>query len=84
LRGHSDKVSSVQVSPDGTRIVSVGHDHKLKLWNAFSGLETLTVKGNHTVIRCVKFSPDGQRIVTGSEDQTLKIWDASAAFQPQP
>lgn len=39
LRGHSDCVTAVSFSPDGTRIVSGSHDNLVKIWNAETGSE---------------------------------------------
>ena len=36
LTGHSDRILSLAMSPDGTRVASVGADETLRLWNCFS------------------------------------------------
>ena len=48
----------------------------MKVWDASSGMDLLTLKGHTGTVTSVAFSPDGQRLVSGSYDQTLKIWDA--------
>ena len=62
----------------------------MKVWDATSGQETLTLKGHTSVIESVAFSADGKRLASGSWDQTVKVWgvlqheaDAAAALQPQ-
>ena len=75
-RGHSKPVTSVAFSPDGTRIVSGSHDNTLKVWDAQTGQETLTLTGLHDPDSSVAFSPTGTRIVSGSHSNTLKVWDA--------
>ena len=48
----------------------------MKVWDAETGQETLTLKGHTGKVTSVVFSPDGRRIVSGSQDSTLKVWDA--------
>jgi WD40 repeat protein len=48
----------------------------IKVWDAQTGRETLTLKKLSGYVRSVSFSPDGKRIVSGSGDKTLKVWDA--------
>jgi WD40 repeat protein len=48
----------------------------LKLWDAQTGQEILTLKGHSDRVWSVAFSPDGKRIVSGSVDETLKLWDS--------
>ena len=43
--GPRTNVSGVTFSPDGKKVVSGCDDHTLKVWNAWSGQETLTLKG---------------------------------------
>ena len=68
----------MRVSDDGKRIVSGSDDNRLKVWDAQTDQETLTLKGHSTAVFSVSFSPDGKRIVSGSSDKTLKVWDISS------
>jgi len=77
LRGHSDKVHGIAVSPDGKRIVSGSDDNTIKVWDATTGAELMTLRGHDGGVRSVAFSPDGKRIVSGSGDNTIKVWDAA-------
>jgi WD40 repeat protein len=47
----------------------------VKLWDADTGQELLTLKGHIDYVTSVCFSPDGKRILSGSGDGTMKIWD---------
>jgi WD40 repeat protein/serine/threonine protein kinase len=78
LRGHEGPVRSVDISPDGRRIVSGSSDTTLKVWGADSGNELMTLRSHEAEVWSVAFSPDGRRIVSGSSDTTLKVWDADS------
>src|SRR4051794_33065255 len=81
--------SSVAYSPDGKHLISINgagfrgpkggvvrHDPEVKVWDAQTGREilTLTLKGGG---RNVVLSPDGKRLAGDSDlDKTVKVWDA--------
>jgi len=75
LSGHTSAVTICAFSPDGKRIISVGHE--LKLWDAGTGKEIASLARYTGWIKSAAFSPDGKRIALASGDGTL-IWDAEA------
>ena len=60
---------SVAFSPDGKRLASASEDQTVKVWDATSGQETLTLKGHTDWVLSVAFSPDGKRLASASEDR---------------
>jgi WD40 repeat protein len=75
LKGHTDNVSCVAFTPDGTRLGSGSDDGTVKVWEAHRGLELLTLIGHQKEVICVTFSPDGKRLASVSADGTVNIWD---------
>ncbi len=82
--GHVAPVLSVCFSPDGKRLASAGGVFgkpgkpfgEVKVWDAETGQEVLTLQGHTGTVYCVCFSPDGKQIASASSDRTIKVWDA--------
>lgn len=76
LQGHTGKISSVAVSPDGWFVVSGAGDNTLRLWDAETGNVVRRFVGHTDMVTAVVFSPDGSRLLSGSRDRTVRLWDA--------
>lgn len=78
LTGHSGKVSSVAISPDGQTLVSGCLDKTIKLWSLSTGKLIRTLNRHSGEISSVTLSPDGQFLATGSYDgpkSNVKVWN---------
>jgi WD40 repeat protein len=79
-------VSAVAFSPDGRRLAGFSggfpggpsQPTDIKVCDARSGQELLSLHGHTGNIYSVAFSPDGKRLASASWDQTVKVWDAQA------
>jgi WD40 repeat protein len=77
---HSNFVNCVRFAPNGSKVVSVGTDKKIQVYDGATGQPTIDVANAHDGgIYGVAFSPDSSRFVTASADKTLKVWGADSA-----
>ncbi|KAJ1300014.1 hypothetical protein OPQ81_011848 [Rhizoctonia solani] len=81
LSGHHGAILSADLSPDGTRIVTAGSDHKIRIWQADTGTPIgQAFKAHRGEVLAVKFSFGGSRIISGSVDGTIRVWDVHTGF----
>jgi WD40 repeat protein/transcriptional regulator with XRE-family HTH domain len=94
LRGHTETLWSAVFSQDGTKIATASSDGTVKVWDAVTGKELLSVK---SVTKDAKpstgyfegwgwfwyatFSPDGKYLATADGDGIARIWDAVTGKQ---
>jgi WD40 repeat protein/serine/threonine protein kinase len=79
--GHTSDVTSVDLSPNGARIVSASTDITVRLWDAASGTELRQYVGHRGDVQSVAFSPDGTRIVSGASDFAAIVWDVETGAE---
>ncbi|MFI9556400.1 nSTAND1 domain-containing NTPase [Nonomuraea endophytica] len=85
LTGHSDRVNSVAVSPDGHTLISASRDRTAQLWDITRPhrprrLAVLT--GHRGNVNAAAFSPDGRLAATASWDHTVRLWNLSDPGRP--
>ncbi len=75
LKGHSNFVSSVAISPNGITLVSGSYDTTLKVWNLATGMEINTLDGNAGSVHSVAIDPDGVTLASGNGNNTILLWN---------
>ena len=81
LKGHDLWINDIDLSSDGTRIVSGSMDYTAIIWDVATGTKLFTLVGHRQTIKDVSWSPDCSKIVTGAYDGGAIIWDASTGTQ---
>lgn len=73
--GHSDWVSDVAFSPDGSRLATTSLDRTAKIWDVTNGQELFAFEEHSRAVISVAFSPDGKILATGSENGFIILWN---------
>lgn len=78
---HGSIINDVVFSTDGTRVVTVGSDPTVRVWDAVSGKLLFVLEGHTGPIHTVDFSSNEEELVTASADGTARIWNVSITAQ---
>lgn len=81
---HKGWVSSVEISPDGKRLLTGSFDGTARVWDAQTGAGLSPSLVHTSAVICASFSPDAQRVVTASFDHTARVWDAWSGLPITP
>jgi WD40 repeat protein len=84
LRGHTDQVTAVAVTPDGRWVLTGSSDATIRVWDIQSGKCLRTLRGHNYTIYSIVITSDGTQVLTGGEDQTVKVWDLSQITKDSP
>jgi WD40 repeat protein len=74
LRGHRERVTSAEFSPDGARIVTSSRDGEARIWDVATGETAHTLVGHRRAVNDASFSPNGRWVVTAGSS-TAGLWD---------
>eukprot|EP00053_Salpingoeca_punica_P024611 m.13881 g.13881 ORF g.13881 m.13881 type:complete len:966 (-) comp6991_c0_seq1:1490-4387(-) len=72
FHSHADCVHALTLMPDGRRMISVGADHCLKVFDLHQGTETVTLDTGDE-LHC--FVSNGQFVLAGGESGSMHVWD---------
>lgn len=83
MRGHTDTITSLQVSPDAQTLLSNSHDSTVRTWDirpfAPTNRHMMTYDGAPSGMEKNMFRASwdttGQRIAAGSGDRTAVVWE---------
>ena len=80
-----ERVFSIALSPDGTRLAGGFDDGTIRLWELATGEEIAVTQGVHVDrIWTLAFSPNGERLVSGDDDGEIRFWDGQTGTLLEP
>ena len=77
IKGHTDEVNAINVSPDGTKIASGSDDETLCVWSLSTCQRLLGPLKHDDYVAAAKFSPDGRLIATATRNRnSVRVYDS--------
>lgn len=76
LKGHTDRVNSIAVSPDSSMIASASGDGTIILWDAAERSSIATLQNHSKPVKSVDFL-SASMLASASDDGAVRIWDTS-------
>jgi serine/threonine protein kinase/WD40 repeat protein len=77
---NNTSVGSLSWNLDGDRIAAAADDGSIKILNASSGTDLLTLS-NEGKPQFVSWSPNGRRLAAATRDGQIQVWDATRAYE---
>ena len=71
---HQGWIRGVEISPDGTLVVSVGNDQVIRLWKTDTGEKVHEWPAHERHIYSAAFHPDGKHLLTGDLMGKIHVW----------
>jgi WD40 repeat protein len=72
---HSDIVTAIAFSKDGTQFATASFDGSVKVW-AVAKVQLLhTLRGHRGAVLTVAFNPNGRAVAAGGIDGTVRVWE---------
>jgi len=74
LVGHSSGISSCDISPDGSFVISASDDGTLRVWDAARGILKRTLYDHHASVETCAIAASGGRMASGDRKGGLLLW----------
>jgi hypothetical protein len=76
--GHTDLVTSLAFTPDGSLLASSSQDKTIRLWDTATAQPIgLPLVGHSQWVSSLNISPNGKWLASAGADKTVRIWDIS-------
>jgi len=74
----AEKINAIDLSPDGNKLVGVGSNGNMYIWDLKNNYQVATIKvENNTELDAVSFSTDGAQIIVGTANGVLRVFNGT-------
>lgn len=77
FEGHTETISSLQLSQDGRRLLTASWDGSIRLWDIATGLMERKFTGTRGAVHTAIFNPSEKFIFTAGADRTVRMWETA-------
>jgi WD40 repeat protein len=84
MLGHKTQIYDLAISPDGNRIFSASADQTIRVWDAKTGQELITLLGHGVQVHGLAISPDGRWLASSDLKGEVRLWDGGPISGTRP
>lgn len=81
LKGHTDSITCIEISPDNSFIVTGSRDKTVRIWDSKTGKCLCILSGHTGLIDSISISEDSRYVTSGSWDRTTRVWEVPLISQ---
>jgi eukaryotic-like serine/threonine-protein kinase len=81
LHGHIGPVHTVAWNLDDSQIVSAGADGTIRIWDAWSGIQLVSIHVDGKAVRTVAWNSQTAEVASGGTDGVIRLWDPTTGRQ---
>ncbi|MFC2138372.1 caspase family protein [Bacteroidota bacterium] len=76
--GHTNVVSCIDFSKDGSKMLTCSWDGLIKEWDFYADMQIKRINAHEGGVYSVKYDESEEYIISGGEDNLAKIWERSS------
>jgi WD40 repeat protein len=81
MKGHSDNIVRLAITPDSRHAVTASRDLTLKIWDLETGDLIHTLQGHASPVSDMELVNNGKTVISSGEDHTIRVWDLATGTQ---
>lgn len=81
FRGHTDGISNLAISSEGTLLASGSYDNSICLWDIKNFEHVGSFFGHSRIVTCMDFLQAKRQIISGDSGGEIILWDIENNFQ---